>query len=238
MASGGGNPFLTLFRLAPGVKQGNFMDNAAAQSRPNFLAALLRPRVLDRFEQVVILTMFTFFAWRMLSSPNGYGPLVMVSELAVLIFTLIRRPTEAISLRLGDWMLAFTATIAPLLIVPVEDPYPLLAPLWLFLLFLGNGAQAWAKLILRRSFGIAPANRGVKISGPYRFVRHPMYAGYLMVHIGVLAVMFSFWNLLIYAIGWTAQILRLLAEERLLSEDAAYRDYAAQVRWRLIPGVF
>ncbi|MDB5724736.1 MAG: isoprenylcysteine carboxyl methyltransferase, partial [Novosphingobium sp.] len=50
--------------------------------------------------------------------------------------------------------------------------------------------------------------------------------------------MFSPYNLAIYVIGWTAQILRLLAEERLLGQDPAYREYMAQVRWRLIPGVF
>jgi len=178
------------------------------------------------------------FAWRMIQSPNGYAPLVMISETAVMLFTLIRRPTDAISLRAGDWMLAFTATIAPLLIVPIADPYPLLAPLGVFLLFLGNCWQAYAKLILRRSFGIAPANRGIKVTGPYRFMRHPMYAGYLMVHIGVLAVMFSWWNLLIYGIGWFAQIKRLRAEEHLLSGDPAYQAYAGEVRWRLIPGLF
>lgn len=215
------------------------MDTAASvTAKPHPLAVLASPRVLDRVEQLVILLLWTWFAWRMIQSPNGYAPLVMISETAVMVFTLIRRPTDAISLRPGDWMLAFTATIAPLLIVPSEDPYPLLAPLGVFLLFLGNCWQAYAKLILRRSFGIAPANRGIKITGPYRFMRHPMYAGYLAVHIGVLAVMFSWWNLLIYAIGWTAQIKRLIAEERLLSEDADYRAYAEQVRWRLIPGVF
>lgn len=201
-------------------------------------AFLLQPRVLDRIEQFVILAVWALFAWRMFNSPNGYAWTVMVSETAVMVFTLIRRPTEAISLRLGDWMLASTATLAPLLIIPNEDPYPHLAGVALFLIFFGNCWQAWAKLVLRRSFGITPANRGVKISGCYRFVRHPMYAGYLAVHIGVLGLMFSPYNLLIYAIGWTAQILRLLAEERLLSEDPAYREYMQQVRWRLIPGIF
>lgn len=201
-------------------------------------AFLLRPRVLDRIEQIVILLVFSLFAWRMLNAPNAYAPAVMVSETAVVLFTLIRRPTETISLRLGDWLLATTATLAPLLIIPNADPFPALAGLGLFLIFFGNCFQAWAKLILRRSFGITPANRGVKITGAYRFVRHPMYAGYLLVHVGVLAVMFSPYNLAVYVIGWTAQILRLLAEERLLGEDPAYRAYLAQVRWRLIPGIF
>jgi len=212
------------------------MDNAATRSRP--LATLVQPRVLDRVEQFVILAMWAVFAWRMIQSPNGYAPLVMVSETAVMIFTLIRRPTDAISLRPGDWMLAFTATIAPLMIVTADEPNALFGPIGVFLLFFGNSLQAYAKLILRRSFGIAPANRGIKVTGPYRFVRHPMYAGYLAVHIGVLAVMFSWWNLAIYAIGWTAQIMRLLAEERLLGEDPEYRAYLDQVRWRLIPGLF
>lgn len=201
-------------------------------------AFLLQPRVLDRIEQIVIVAVWALFAWRMAHAPNAYAPAVMVSETAVMLFTVFRRPTEAISLRLGDWMLATTATLAPLLIIPNADPYPQLAGLALFLMFFGNCWQAWAKLILRRSFGITPANRGVKISGCYKFMRHPMYAGYLLVHLGALMVMFSVYNLAIYAIGWTAQILRLLAEERLLGEDPTYRAYMAQVRWRLIPGIF
>jgi protein-S-isoprenylcysteine O-methyltransferase Ste14 len=106
------------------------------------------------------------------------------------------------------------------------------------LVLLGNLGQAAAKLALARSFGIAPANRGVKVSGPYRLIRHPMYGGYLWVHIGLLILMPSVLNLVIYAIGWTAQIRRLLAEEALLGQDEAYRTYMQKVRWRLVPGLF
>jgi protein-S-isoprenylcysteine O-methyltransferase Ste14 len=69
-------------------------------------------------------------------------------------------------------------------------------------------------------------------------VRHPMYAGYLFVHIGIFALMPSAMNLVIYALGWWAQILRLLAEEALLGRDDAYAAYMGKVRWRLVPGVF
>ena len=122
--------------------------------------------------------------------------------------------------------------------MPGVDLWPQLAALGVGLVLLGNCFQIWAKLFLRRSFGIAPANRGIKSDGPYRFVRHPMYAGYLIVHIGIMVLMPSLLNLAIYTIGWWAQILRLLAEERLLGEDPAYRAFMAKVRWRLIPGVF
>ena len=72
----------------------------------------------------------------------------------------------------------------------------------------------------------------------YKLVRHPMYAGYLLIHIGILLLMPTALNFLIYAISWSAQIPRLLAEERLLSKDPVYRGLVAKTRWRLIPGVF
>lgn len=199
---------------------------------------LLRPRVLDRIEQVAVLLLWIVLTLRVYFSTNPFAPLLLLSETAVVFFLLIRRPTGNISLRLGDWLLAITATCAPLLIVPGAEAHPMLVMPGLGLVLFGNIFQAWSKLVLRRSFGIAPANRGVKVDGPYRYVRHPMYAGYLASHIGLLMLLFSPVNLAIYLIGWWAQILRLLAEERLLSQDSTYRDYACKVRWRLIPGIF
>ncbi len=195
-------------------------------------------RALDRAEQVVILLLWVVLLERVIRSSNPYAPLLLLSETAVLIFALIRRPTEAITRRMGDWLLAITATAAPLLVVPGSNLLPALVGLGVMLVLLGNLGQAAAKLALRRSFGIAPANRGVKVSGPYALVRHPMYAGYLLVHIGNLLLFFSPLNLAIYIVGWTAQILRLQAEEKLLSQDEAYRAYCEKVRWRLIPGLF
>ncbi|MEN9683188.1 MAG: hypothetical protein RLZZ427_939 [Pseudomonadota bacterium] len=198
----------------------------------------LTPARIDRLEQVVIVLLWSLLVQRVLGSPNPFAPLVLIAETSVMLFALVRRPTTAISVRLGDWLLAATATAAPLLIQPGVDLFPSLAPLGLALVLLGNCFQLWAKLFLRRSFGIAPANRGIKQDGPYRCMRHPMYAGYLVVHIGIMVLMPSWLNLGIYAIGWGAQILRLQAEERLLNADPAYRAYAAKVRWRLVPGVF
>ncbi len=200
----------------------------------------LTPARLDRLEQVTILILWVLLARRVYTASNPLAPLIMVAETAVVIFVLARRPTEAISLRLGDWLLAITATFTPMLIQPVDTPGALhvMVPLAIGLAVAGNMVQIAAKLFLRRSFGIAPANRGVKTDGMYKIVRHPMYAGYLLVHIGILILMPTVLNLVIYAIGWWAQILRLLAEERLLSEDPAYRAFMQKTRWRLIPGVF
>ena len=200
----------------------------------------LTPRRLDRTEQALIVLFWAALVWRVWQSPNPFWPLLLFTETSVLVFVLLRRPTEAISMRFGDWLLAITATAAPMLIVPVQIPGAMvpLESIALGLVATGNVVQLAGKLFLRRSFGVAPANRGIKTGGMYRFVRHPIYAGYLMIHAGLLMMMPSLTNFLLYAIGWWAQILRLLAEENLLGQDPAYRAFMQKTRWRLVPGVF
>jgi len=214
------------------------MSERVVQTKAQGWNSMLRPAVLDRAEQAVIVSLFCLLTWRVLTSGNPLAPLLLLSESAVVFFVLIRRPTSAISVRLGDWLLASAATAAPLLIVPTDTSPDLLVVPGILLVFLGTCFQLWSKLVLRRSFGIAPANRGVKVSGPYNLMRHPMYAGYLAAHIGLFMLYPSLLNLAVYVIGWWAQVLRLLAEERLLSQDEAYREFRQKVRFRLVPGVF
>lgn len=198
----------------------------------------LRAAVIDRIEQIVVFALYAVLTYRVFHSDNPFRWLLLASESAVVIFVAIRRPTEALSFVFGEWLVAFTATAATLLVIPVHYRIPALAPLGLLLFTVGALLQVAAKLALNRSFGVAPANRGIKRSGPYRLVRHPMYAGYFVNNVGLLLLMPAFTNLAVYAIAWTAQVLRVLAEERLLTQDPAYRAYAEDVRWRVIPGVF
>lgn len=198
----------------------------------------LRPAVIDRLEQFVVFALYAVLAYRVFHSDNPFRWLLLTSESAVVIFVAIRRPTERLSFVFGEWLVAFSATAATLLVVPVTDRIPALAPLGVTLFAVGALLQVAAKFALNRSFGVAPANRGIKRNGPYRFVRHPMYAGYFINNVGLLMLMPAFTNLAVYLIAWTAQVLRVLAEERLLTQDPDYRAYAAEVRWRVIPGVF
>ena len=194
--------------------------------------------LLDRGEQVVFATLWALLAWRIALSDNPFGPLVVLSEGAIAFFLIIRRPARGLSLRPADWVVATMATVAPLMVAPSAAPLPGMAWPGTLLVTAGMSFQIWAKFVLRRSFGIAPANRGIKVHGPYRLLRHPMYAGYLVTHVGVLLLMPSSWNVTVYAVAWAAQLLRLRAEERLLGADPAYADYAAHVRWRLVPGLY
>jgi protein-S-isoprenylcysteine O-methyltransferase Ste14 len=92
--------------------------------------------------------------------------------------------------------------------------------------------------ILGRCFAIFPAVRGTVVRGPYRIVRHPAYAGeWLMVLACFLAQPTpATVALLLFAVP--CLILRIQAEERLLVQEPAYQAYAAQVAWRLLPGIW
>ena len=91
---------------------------------------------------------------------------------------------------------------------------------------------------LNRSAGIVPANRGIKTGGLYKVVRHPIYLGSMILYIGYSLLNPSFYNMCILLAGMCLQIARIYREEKVLIQDAKYREYTQRVKWRLIPGVF
>ena len=99
--------------------------------------------------------------------------------------------------------------------------------------------QFAAKVVIGRSFGLLPALRGVVVAGTYRIVRHPIYLGYLVGHVGFLLVNFSWRNLIVLSVLYVVQVLRVRREEAILSRNSAdYRLYRQRVRWRLIPCIY
>jgi protein-S-isoprenylcysteine O-methyltransferase Ste14 len=76
-------------------------------------------------------------------------------------------------------------------------------------------------------------------TGPYAYVRHPMYAGAIPLIVGTPLLLGS-WHALAFSLILIALFaLRAVLEEGTLrSELAGYDAYAARVRWRLLPGVW
>ena len=56
------------------------------------------------------------------------------------------------------------------------------------------------------------ANRGIMVGGPYRMIRHPMYAGYMLNQFGFLLDNPSAWNLAVYCVCWGMQIGRIVVD--------------------------
>jgi protein-S-isoprenylcysteine O-methyltransferase Ste14 len=76
-------------------------------------------------------------------------------------------------------------------------------------------------------------------TGLYGIVRHPMYAGALLLLIAIPLALGSYWTLPTLILLVPLLIWRLLDEERVLKRDLpGYADYCRRVPWRLIPGLW
>jgi protein-S-isoprenylcysteine O-methyltransferase Ste14 len=83
------------------------------------------------------------------------------------------------------------------------------------------------------------AGQRVIATGPYALVRHPMYAGALVLLAGVPLALGSIWGLLTIPPMLGILILRLQDEEGFLVRNlVGYEDYRRKVRWRLVPGLW
>ncbi len=123
-----------------------------------------------------------------------------------------------------------------------------LVPSWLmglgYVLFaIGFVASIWVQRVNKF------AEPGVRIqtergqtvidNGPYAIVRHPLYLADLFLFSRIPLALGSIWAFIPVAVGVGVLIVRTVLEDRLLHKELAeYQEYAARVRYRLIPGVW
>jgi len=150
--------------------------------------------------------------------------------------------------------------LAPLMALSIGFPLVIVAgldhrygwspefPLWLIvlgfiLISLGYAFAAWA-LAENRFFSSVvriQTDRGHVVcdSGPYRFVRHPGYAGNILALFGIVLALGSVWTLIPAAVASIIAVIRTVLEDQTLQEELpGYRDYARRVRYRLIPAIY
>jgi protein-S-isoprenylcysteine O-methyltransferase Ste14 len=76
-------------------------------------------------------------------------------------------------------------------------------------------------------------------TGPYAWVRHPMYSGAILFAVGIPLLLGSVWGLVLSPLFAAIFVIRIGIEERTLTAGLpGYGDYTSQVRYRLLPGVW
>ena len=155
---------------------------------------------------------------------------------------------------------AWDKVLAPLMAVSIVFPMVIVAgldhrynwspefPLWfsvigfIFIAF-GYAFAAWALAENRFFYSVVciQTDRGHVVcdSGPYRFVRHPGYAGNILALFGIVVALGSVWTLIPAVVASIISVIRTVLEDQTLQEELpGYRDYAQRVRYRLIPGIY
>lgn len=196
----------------------------------------------DLIARAIVIVLFSLLSINLLADyrETGHvtGLLLLASEALVVVLTLIRRRTTIVDRSAAGLVTTMLSLAGPPMLRAVAEPGLVADTATAIVSAVGLAVVVFGKLTLGRSFGIAPANRGVVIGGPYNLVRHPIYTGYLITHVAFLVAHPTPWNALVIAVADGALIVRALIEERVLSRDEQYRSYCQRVGWHLVPGVF
>lgn len=198
--------------------------------------------IADIGARLIVIALFTLLAIRIgsdfLATGRLTGLLLLASETLVVVLTVLRRSTRIVDRSYRARLVTGLSLLGPFLVRPSAVVALVPELLTVGLSAVGLLVVIGGKVSLGRSFGLMPANRGVVSSGLYRLVRHPIYMGYLITHVGFLAANPTPWNLVMILTSDLVLMWRAVCEEQTLQKDPAYQSYQQIVRWRVVPGVF
>lgn len=162
--------------------------------------------------------------------------LILFSTVAVAL-TVLRRPTKIVASGLEPRISAILGTYSVLTIslLPTVNPGAALEAVAVVIMVIGAGLSVYCLIWLGQSYSIMAAARKLVTGGPYRFVRHPLYAAELLTIFGIALANFSLPAVLIFAATAAFQLRRSVNEERVLrAAFPEYEEYARAVP-RIIP---
>jgi protein-S-isoprenylcysteine O-methyltransferase Ste14 len=238
-------------------------DNSHTPADPAKMESSLANAVMKRMIQV-LLTYLVLAAILFLSS----GDLAWVWAwaylgvgLGILIVNVLILPAELIAERgqprdnVKRWDKVLTSIAGlPTLAVPIvaglDQRYewssqlvPAIHLIGLAFFALGQGLFSWA-MASNKYFSTAvriQMDRGhtVATSGPYRYVRHPGYTGFIVSFLGMALALGSVWAIIPAGFIACLLVVRTALEDRTLQDElSGYKDYAQRVHYRLLPGIW
>ena len=233
---------------------------ATSARLPKFdFPALQQSRLYDLVMRVPLLGYAIFFATlqmaglvRYLHEADAAGPLAvyaigMVMRLSTITFLLLlaaatilrarpRGKARGLEPRVSALIGAFLVYAIPLF--PRRELSLTAEMVSTLLVLFGSAAAIYTLLRLGRSFSMMSEARRLVTSGPYRFVRHPLYVAEELAIIGISMQFFSLSTAFVLAVQIAFQLRRMHNEEAVLTESfpeyAAYRQRTA----RLLPGIY
>lgn len=157
---------------------------------------------------------------------------------SITLVFLLRRPSKLTSRNVWDWIAAIGGTFITYLYTNQAEPIsPLVVPTAYVVMIVTAFLSTICIINLGRSFGIVPANRGVKTELLYGIVRHPLYSLYTIYDLAVISLAFSLHNCYICILHALFSYLRARCEENILIQDKDYREYISKTRYMFLPGV-
>jgi protein-S-isoprenylcysteine O-methyltransferase Ste14 len=113
----------------------------------------------------------------------------------------------------------------------------------LVIILVGYTLASYALIVNRFFSGMVriQSDRDHKVvsSGPYRWMRHPGYAGALLTYLATPFFLDSRWSFLPVIFITIILVIRTSLEDKVLQDElTGYRDYAKRVRYRLLPGIW
>ncbi len=210
---------------------------------------------------VVVFAVILFVSAGTLNWPMGwvYIGIAAVSTIIVSLLAdpaLLKERTRVEQADAKNWdvpmalIVGRIGPIAMLLVAGLDKRYGWSAPISLallvvafILLAVGYVLSDWAVIINRFFAAVVRVQKEeghtVVTGGPYRWMRHPGYAGAALVYCATPLVLGSWWAFIPFAATFVVIVARTALEDRTLrAELPGYVEYADDVRWRLLPGVW
>lgn len=225
------------------------------------MSPILR-RILQLLVLVALQAVLLFISAGTMNWPNAWWYLgIYFGMLALAAVVMIPRRPEVIAERARGtegakpwdrWItrLVGIPSLGLLVLTGLDERFDWTSPLplWVFLLgillfVLGYLLVLWAMYsnpFFAQVVRIQTERGHTAVSdGPYRIIRHPGYAGMLISFLGCVFILDSLHGLFLYIFYAALVILRTALEDRTLrAELAGYAAFAAQTRYRLIPGLW
>ena len=161
--------------------------------------------------------------------------LVGAAVMAVMSFA--RFAPRSTTVNMGTIAASGGMLLLPWFMRPTHASTGALATTGLIFELFGVSLTQVSRIYMGRSFGVLPANRGIVSKGPFRWVRHPIYFGWLILSIGYAMSFANERNVLLIAFTLPFMVWRISQEEKHLTADPEYRRYMDRVRYRLWPGI-